>query len=105
MTSGFLMPPSGEVPGTYCLESRRLVVFQFRVIRTIIQSRIHSRRLGSMRSQSTELCAVRHWEPGKAMKTRRAVVFDRIRNLREEFEPVQGAVFLRKTALDSINLL
>ena len=58
MTNGFLMPPSGEVPGTYCLESRRLVVFQFQLIRTIIQSRIHSRLMGSMRSQSTELCAI-----------------------------------------------
>jgi hypothetical protein len=75
MKNGFPMPPSGQRPGTYCLESRKLVVFQFQLIGTIIQSRFHSRRLGSMRSQSTGLCAMRYLEPGKAMKTGRAVVF------------------------------
>ncbi len=43
------MPPFGQRSGTYCLETRMLVVFQFQFIGSMIQADIHWRdfvRLG-----------------------------------------------------------
>jgi hypothetical protein len=45
MMNNLQMPPYGQRPGTYCLESRMLVVFQFQLIGSMIQSDTHSRDL------------------------------------------------------------
>jgi hypothetical protein len=45
MTNNVRMPPYGQRPGTYCLESRMLVVFQFQLIGSMIQADIYSRDL------------------------------------------------------------
>ena len=40
MMNNLQMPPYGQRSGTYCLESRMLVVFKFRLIGSMIQSTI-----------------------------------------------------------------
>lgn len=54
MMNDLRMPPYGQRPRTYCLESRILVVFQFRDIGSMIQLTIQfgtdAGDLGSMRS-------------------------------------------------------
>lgn len=40
MMSNLRMPPFGQRSGTYCLESRMLVVFRFQLIGSMIQSTI-----------------------------------------------------------------
>jgi hypothetical protein len=37
MMDNLQMPPNGQRPGTYCLESLMLVVFQFQLIGSMIQ--------------------------------------------------------------------
>jgi hypothetical protein len=53
MMNNLQMPPYGQRSGTYCLESRMLVVFQFQLTGSMIQSTIHfgtgAGDLGSMR--------------------------------------------------------
>jgi hypothetical protein len=45
MMNDFEMPPYGQRSGTYCLESRMLVVFKFRLIGSMIQADTRSRDL------------------------------------------------------------
>jgi len=45
MMNDLHMPPFGERSGTYCLESRMLVVFQFQFIGSMIQADTRSRDL------------------------------------------------------------
>jgi hypothetical protein len=45
MTNDLQMPPYGQRSGTYCLESRMLVGFQFQLIGSMIQADTHSKDL------------------------------------------------------------
>jgi|HubBroStandDraft_6_1064221.scaffolds.fasta_scaffold2983386_1 hypothetical protein len=54
MMDDLQMPPNGQRSGTYCFESRMLVVFQFQLIGSMIQLTIQfgndAGHLGSVRS-------------------------------------------------------
>ena len=60
MMNNLRMPPYGQRSGTYCLESRMLVVFQFQPIGSMIQLTIQfgngAGDLGPMRPWGWTLC-------------------------------------------------